>query len=92
MAATKTPTIPDTIEETATRLRDVNQNLIGFAKESGQAYLDTYGAAVQAVVEFERTAASHSQIEWLGTVTNTHAKMVEDITTAYLKVARETLR
>lgn len=89
MATTKSVTLPNTIEETTTQIRDVNENLIRFVKESGRAYLDTYGAAVQSMVDFERAAASHSQIDWITTVANTHAKFVENVTNTYLKMARE---
>ncbi|MEB3022134.1 hypothetical protein [[Mycobacterium] crassicus] len=83
---------PTTFEETAKRIREVNENLFGLVKESGQAALDSYETAVQSLVEFEKAATGSTQIAWVKTVTNTHAKFVEDITGAYLQIAREALK
>jgi hypothetical protein len=88
--ATKT-TAADTsaFEDTAGRIRKLNENLIQLAKESGQSSLDTYEKALQSLVDFEKSVASRSQLDWVTGLANTHAKFVQDLTGFYIKAARE---
>jgi hypothetical protein len=91
--ATKT-TAADTsaFEDTANRIRELNENLIQLAKESGQSSLDTYEKALQSLVDFEKSVASRSQLDWVTGLANTHAKFVQDLTGFYIKAAREALK
>jgi hypothetical protein len=79
-------------EETANRIRELNEKLIQLAKESGQSSLDTYEKALQSLVDFEKSVASRSQLDWVTGLANTHAKFVQDLTGFYIKAAREALK
>lgn len=92
MATATNKTGTSSFEETAKRIRELNEKLIQLAKESGQASLDTYEKALQSLFDFEKTAASHSQLDWVSALANTHAKFVQDITSTYLELAREALK
>jgi len=78
--------------ETANRIRELNEKLIQLAKESGQSSLDTYEKALQSMVDFEKSVASRSQLDWVTGLANTHAKFVQDLTGFYIKAAREALK
>ena len=80
------------VEETANRIRELNEKLIQLAKESGQSSLDTYEKALQSLVDFEKSVASRSQLDWVTGLANTHAKFVQDLTGFYIKAAREALK
>lgn len=80
------------VDETANRIRELNENLIQLAKESGQSSLDTYEKALQSLVDFEKSVASRSQLDWVTGLANTHAKFVQDLTGFYIKAAREALK
>jgi hypothetical protein len=80
------------VEETANRIRELNEKLIQLAKESGQSSLDTYEKALQSLVDFEKSVASRSQLHWVTGLANTHAKFVQDLTGFYIKAAREALK
>jgi hypothetical protein len=80
------------VEETANRIRELNEKLIQLAKESGQSSLDTYEKALQSLVDFEKSVASRSQLDWVTRLANTHAKFVQDLTGFYIKAAREALK
>jgi hypothetical protein len=73
------------------RVRELNENLIGRAKESGGANLPTYETAVKTVI-LRRAAVGQSQIGWVSTVANTQPKLVEEIALADPKTARDALK
>ena len=78
-------------EDTANRIRELNENLIQLAKETGQSSPDTYAKALQSLVDFEKSVAGRSQLDWVTGLANTHAKFVQDLTGFYIKAAREAL-
>lgn len=98
MAAEKTnPTTPpafDTsaFDEAVARIRDLNEKIIQAAKQSGNMSLDAYEKALQNMVEFEEQMAGRSQLDWVAALANTHVKFVQDISSAYIKAAREALK
>ena len=79
-------------EETANRIRELNEKLIQLAKESGQSSLDTYEKALQSLVDFEKSVANRSRLDRVTGLANTHAKFVQDLTGFYIKAAREALK
>ena len=78
-------------EQTANRIRELNEKLIQLAKESGQSSLDTYEKALQSRIDFEKSLASSSQLDWVTGLANTHAKFVQELTGFYINAAREAL-
>ena len=79
-------------EETANRIRELNERLIQLAKESGQNSLDTYEKALQSLLDFEKDVAGNSQLDWLTGLANTHVKFVQDLTGYYVNAARQALK
>jgi hypothetical protein len=79
-------------EQTANRIRELNEKLIQLAKESGQSSLDTYEKALQSLIDFEKSLASSSQLDWVTGLANTHAKFVQDLTGFYINAASEALK
>jgi hypothetical protein len=92
MATSNSAADTSAFEETANRIRELNENLIQLAKESGQSSLDTYEKALQHMVDFEKSMASSSQLDWVTGLANTHAKFVQDLTGFYIKAARDALK
>jgi len=81
-----------TFEETAERIRELNKKLIELGKQSGQNSLDTYENALQSLPDFEKAVASHSELDWVSALANTHAKFVQDLAGFYTKAARDALK
>lgn len=81
-----------TFADAAERIRDLNEKVIQLAKESGQASLDAYEKALQSLLDLEKATASHSQLDWVSALANTHAKFVQDITGTFIGLAREALK
>ena len=44
------------------------------------------------MVDFEKSVASRSQLDWVTDLANTHAKFVQDLTGFYIKAAPEALK
>ena len=80
------------LDDTVSRIRELNEKLVQLAKQQGRATLDTYEKALQSLIDFELAAASASQFDWVSALANTHAKFVQDITGSYLRLANEALK
>lgn len=79
-------------EETANRIRELNERMIQLAKESGENSLDTYEKALQSLLDFEKDVAGNSQLDWLTALADTHVKFVRDLTGFYVNAARQALK
>jgi predicted RNA-binding Zn ribbon-like protein len=78
-------------EESAQRIRELNERLIQSAKAAGNTTLDAYEKALKSMVDFEEKVAGASQLEWVTALAQTHAAFVRDVSAAYTKAARELL-
>jgi hypothetical protein len=70
----------------------LDQTRIKLAKRSGHGYLDFYQKALQRVLDFERAAARRSRLPWVTALANTHTKFVQNVTSPYVKIARDALK
>jgi predicted RNA-binding Zn ribbon-like protein len=93
--ATKTTTPPaidlGAVEETAARIRELNERLIESSKAAGLTTLDAYEKALASMLELEQKVAGATQLDWVGALAQTHAKFVNDITAVYTKAAKDLL-
>jgi hypothetical protein len=80
------------LDDTVSRIRELNEKLAQLAKQQGRVTLDTYEKALQSLIDFELAAAGASQFDWVSALANTHAKFVQDITGSYLRLANEALK
>jgi hypothetical protein len=80
------------LDDTVSRIRELNEKLVQLAKQQGRVTLDTYEKALQSLIDFELAAASVCQFDWVSALANTHAKFVQDITGSYLRLANEALK
>jgi hypothetical protein len=81
-----------TAEEAAQRIRAMTEQVIEQAKKSGNWMLDAYAEALQNLIDFEQKAAGATQIEWVSTIAQAHAKFMEDVSQAYVTAARDMLK
>ena len=89
---TPTPDASATIEEASQRIRDLTERFIDSAKKAGNASLDTYEKSLQSLVDFQEQAAGASQLDWVTSIAQAHAKFVQDVSSAYVAAAREMLK
>ena len=82
---------PAAYEETAKRIRDLNERLMESSKAAGLTTLDSYEKALKSLVDFEQKVAGASQLDWVSALASTYATFVQDVSGAYTKAARDLL-
>jgi len=87
-----TPDPTAAVDQAAQRIRDLTEQFIEAAKKAGNASLDTYEKSLQNLVEFEQRAAGASQLDWVSSIADAHAKFLQEVSAAYVSAAREMLK
>jgi hypothetical protein len=82
---------PGTYEESAQRIRDLNERLIENSKAAGLTSLDAYEKALKSLLTFEQKVAGASQLDWVSALAATYTTFVQDVSAAYTKAARDLL-
>jgi hypothetical protein len=91
--ANQTKTSADSrYEETADRIRDLNERVIEAGRKAGSTYLDAYERSLKSLAEYEEKLAEATPVEWLSTVLNAQADFVRDVTRATAQTAREYIK
>ena len=79
-------------EETIKHIQAMNERLIASSKSAGNVALDAYEKALQSMLDFQEKVAGASQLDWVSALASTHAQFIQDISGAYTKAARDTLK
>jgi len=91
--STQIPTLDAaSLEAAAGRIRELNEQLIESSKTAGVVTLDAYEKALAGMLDFEQKVASASQLDWVSALAETHAKFVSDLSSSYIKAARDVLK
>jgi hypothetical protein len=80
------------MDDAARRIRELTERFIEAAKKAGNASLDSYEKSLQSLVDFEERAAGASQLDWVSSIAAAHAKLVQDLSAAYVSAARDMLK
>ena len=80
------------VEETINQIRELTERFIDSAKAAGNQNLDAYEQSLRTLVEFQERAAGASQLDWVSTIAQAHAKFVQDVSAAYVTAARQMLK
>jgi hypothetical protein len=80
------------VEETIKRIEEMNQRMIDSSKSAGRVALDAYEKALQSMLDFQEKVAGGSQLDWVSALAATHAQFISDVSAAYIKATRETLK
>ncbi|ART69980.1 hypothetical protein BTO20_16610 [Mycobacterium dioxanotrophicus] len=80
------------IDETISRIREMNERLIETSKTAGRASLDAYEATLKSMVDFSKKSAGGTQLDWLSALATAHAQFIQDLSAAYIKATREALK
>jgi hypothetical protein len=92
MAQTGDPAQDKAFEDTAERLRELNERIIDASKKSGRAYLEAYEANLKAIAEYQAKLASASEVDWVSTLLNAQADFTREIARAAAAQSREFLK
>lgn len=80
------------IDAAATRVRELNERLIGYLKAGGLSYLEAYEKNLDTLLRFEEKVAGASQVEWISALATANVDFVRQLSTSYLESARQALR
>ena len=89
--AKRTPTAPD-LEATATRIRELNEQLIEASKKNGNVSLDVYEKALADMLQFSQQAADSTQNDVISAITKAHSDYITSITRVFTGAARDALK
>ena len=79
-------------DEAVRRIRELTERFIESSKAAGNQSLDAYEQSLRTLVEFQERAAGASQLDWVSTIAQAHAKFVQDVSDAYVSAARQMLK
>ena len=79
-------------EETAERVRELNERIIDASNRGGQVYLDAYERTLKSIADFEERVAGASQVEWITTIANAQANLTRELAEAYTQAGRDVLK
>jgi hypothetical protein len=79
-------------EDTAERLRALNEQIIEASKRSGQAYLEAYEANLKAIADHQAKLAGSSDVDWVSTLLNAQADFTREMARAASAQAKDLLK
>jgi hypothetical protein len=92
-AGSTSSTDPTAAAEAAVqRIRDLTEQFIESAKAAGNVSLDAYEKSLQTLVDFQQRAAGGSDLDWVSSIAQAHAKFIQDVSAAYVQAARDMLK
>ena len=80
------------VEDTIKRIQEMNERMIESSKSAGRVALDAYEKALKSMLDFQEKVTGASQLDWVSALATTHAQFVQDVSAAYIKATRETLK
>jgi hypothetical protein len=91
MAQTKTQDT-NVAEDTAERIRELNERIIDAGRKAGTQYLDVYERTLKTVADFQEKAGQSTQVDWITNLANVQANFIRESARAYTDAARELLK
>jgi hypothetical protein len=80
------------VEDTAERIRDLNERILESSKKAGNTYLDIYEKTLNSIADYQEKAGEQSQVDWVSTMANAQADFTRQLTSAYTSAARSMMK
>ena len=92
--ATKSSSPPNRgqAQDTAERIRALNERIIDNARKAGNTYLDAYENALSTIVKYQESAAEATPVDWLKRVLEAQANFTREFGDLYASTGREALK
>lgn len=90
--ATKTSSRDGATQETVGRIRELNERIVENARKAGDTYLDVYERSLQAIVDYQKSIASATPVDWLKHTLDAQAAFTREIGELYASTARDALK
>ncbi len=84
--------MPSDAEASINRIRELNEQVIDMAKQSGSMALDAYEKNLAAWLDLQKRVASASPLDFVSDMANTQAEMVQSISSAFVSMARQAMK
>ena len=82
----------DRAEATADRIRDLNEQVLGFGRNAGVSFLDAYEKSVKTFADYQDKVADAAHVEWVATAARAQANFTREITRVYSTTTRDLLK
>lgn len=82
----------DAAQETIDRIRELNERIIENARSAGLTYLDVYERSLKTIVDYQKSLASATPIDWLQRMLDAQAAFTREVGNLYASTAREALK
>jgi hypothetical protein len=78
-------------EATADRIRDLNEQVLEYGRNTGVSFLDAYEKTVKTFADYQDKVGDTSQVDWLADIAHAQAKFTREVSKAYASGARALL-
>ena len=79
-------------QDTADRIRELNERIIENARKAGGTYLDVYERSLAAIVEYQKSLAGATPVDWLQRILEAQADFTREVGNLYASTARDALK
>jgi hypothetical protein len=92
MATQTTTQAEKDIDQTTERIRDLNEQVLGFGRKAGTGFLDTYEKNLQTFADYQDKVADHTKVDWVANIARAQANFTREITRVYTSTARDLIK
>jgi hypothetical protein len=79
-------------EQTADRIRELNERIIKNTRRAGETYLDAYERSLATIAGYQESVAKATPVDWMKTVLEAQANFTREFGNLYASTAREALK
>ena len=76
----------------ASKLGDLNQQMVEANRDAAKMYLDAYESAVDSFATYHEQAASQTDIEWITSAAKAQAEIMRETAARYVALGRQLLK
>jgi hypothetical protein len=88
---TKTQAEKD-IDQTTQRIRDLNEQVLGFGRKAGTGFLDAYEKNLETFAGYQDKVADQTKVDWVANLARAQANFTREITRVYTSTARDLIK
>lgn len=80
------------VEQTLTRIRELNEQILEKGREFGLGFLDAYEQTLKTFADYQTKAADAAGVEWVSEIARAQADFLRKVTESYAAAARDVLK
>lgn len=80
------------VDAAAERIRKLNEQILGTARESGLAWLDVYEKTLKSVADMQQSAGEASHVQWFSGMAAAQANFTREMAETYASAARQLVK